>query len=99
MAWMGMSGMTMPGMASRADVNALAELPSADSEELFLRLMIRHHTGGVAMAEAILDRSGEADVRRLAEAIVSGQRAEIEAMQALLEARSLEPEPVPDPMP
>lgn len=98
MTWMGMGGMAMPGMASRADVNALGELPVADAEEAFLRLMIRHHTGGVAMAQAILERSGEPDVRRLAEAIVTGQRAETEAMQALLEARGLEREPLPDTM-
>lgn len=100
MAWMGMPGMPMMGMASQADVNALADLPIAEAEESFLRLMIGHHRGGVAMAQAIIERSDRTEVRRLAEAIVVGQQAEIEAMQQMLEARALEREPTPDmPMP
>ena len=93
MAWMGMGGQPMVGMASQADVNALATLPLAEAEERFLRLMIRHHRGGVAMAEAILERTDREEVVRLAESIVVGQTAEIEAMQAMLEARGLEREP------
>ena len=100
MAWMGMAGQPMMGMASRADVNALATLPLAQAEERFLRLMILHHRGGVAMAEAILARTDRDEVARLAESIVAGQTAEIEAMQAMLESRGLEPEPEPTaPMP
>ena len=93
MAWMGMGGMPMMGMASQEDVNALSTLPLAEAEESFLRLMIRHHLGGVAMAEAVLERSEQPAVRTLAEAIVVGQTAEIETMQQMLEARALEREP------
>lgn len=98
MAWMGMGGEAMPGMASQADVNALATLPLAEAEERYLRLMIRHHRGGVAMAQAILERTGRAEVVRLAESIVAGQTAEIEALQTMLEARGLEREPESPPM-
>lgn len=96
MTWMGMAGMPMMGMASQAEVNALADLPIAEAEESFLRLMIRHHQGGVAMAEAILERTARPAVVRLAEAIVVGQTAEMEAMQAMLDARGLDREPMPD---
>lgn len=89
MAWMGM-GEPMPGMATRAEINALADLPLADAEERLLRLMIRHHRGGVAMAQAVLERTTQPEVVRLAESIVAGQTAEIEAMQAMLEARGLQ---------
>lgn len=92
MAWMGMGGQPVIGMASQADVNALATLSVAEAEERFLRLMIRHHRGGVLMAEAILERTDREEVVRLAESIVVGQTAEIEAMQAMLEARGLERE-------
>lgn len=98
MAWMGMGGEAMPGMASQADVNALATLPLAEAEERYLRLMIRHHRGGVAMARAILEQTGRAEVVRLAESIVAGQTPEIEALQTMLEARGLEREPESPPM-
>lgn len=93
MAWMGMADEPMPGMAARDAVNELATLPPVQAEEQFLRLMIRHHIGGVAMANAILERTARPEVVRLAEAIVVGQTAEIGAMQAMLDARGLEREP------
>ncbi len=83
MAWMGHAGMErMPGMATPEQVNTLGSAKGA--EELFLRLMIAHHQGGVDMAKAILGRTNRPEVRRLAEAIVSSQTAEIEAMKAIL---------------
>lgn len=93
MAWMGMAGEPMPGMARRAEISALATLPLAQAEERFLRLMIRHHRGGIAMASMILDMTSRPEVVRLAESIVAGQISEIEAMQGMLEARGLEREP------
>lgn len=93
MAWMGMAGQPMMGMAPQAEVNALASDPLPVAEADFLRLMIRHHRGGVIMAAAILERTTRPEVVRLAESIVVGQTAEIEAMQGMLEARGLEREP------
>jgi uncharacterized protein (DUF305 family) len=74
----------MPGMATPAQ---LAELASADgvrAERLFLTLMIAHHRGGVLMADAVLTTTEQPQVRRLATAIASSQRAEIEQMTQLL---------------
>jgi uncharacterized protein (DUF305 family) len=65
-----------------AHLDALSE-PAADAE--FLRLMIRHHQGGIAMAEAALERSDNAQVRALATAIVGAQQADIAAMENLLQ--------------
>jgi uncharacterized protein (DUF305 family) len=75
----------MPGMATAAQ---LAELESADgvrAERLFLTLMIAHHRGGVLMADAVLTTTEQPQVRRLATAIASSQRAEIEQMTELLD--------------
>ena len=84
-AWMGHAGMErMPGMATPEQVNTLRSAKGAVAEELFLRLMIAHHQGGVDMAKAILGRTNRPEVRRIAEAIVSSQTAEIEAMKAIL---------------
>lgn len=85
MSWMVMGGMSMPGMASRDDLNRLADLEGREADRLFLQLMIDHHQGGVHMAEALLEHEARPEVRRLAEVIVSSQQAEIETMRAMLE--------------
>ena len=77
----------MPGMAERADINALSTAPLAEAERAFLELMIEHHRGGVAMASAVLDRTERVEILTLAEAIVESQRSEIAAMQDLLAQR------------
>lgn len=74
------------GMASRAEVAELQTLPVPQAETRFLQLMIRHHQGGVGMAEP-LRTSPHPEVRRLAEAIVTGQRSEIEYLSRLLAGR------------
>lgn len=96
MTWMGhpVDG-PMPGMATQSELRALAELtgPAADIE--FLRLMIRHHQGGAPMAEAILDRSDDEIVTRLARAIVQSQSAEVHTMETMLTERGGSPLPPP----
>lgn len=88
MAWMGHPVeriSDMPGMASREEVQRLADLPPAEMDAAFLRMMIPHHQGGVEMAEAALERTDRPEVRRLAGAIINTQQAEIEWMQTLLQ--------------
>ena len=89
MAWMGhaMPRSAMPGMASRDDVANLRTLDPAAAEIRFLQLMIPHHRGGVEMAKAIVERTGRAEVRTLADAIVRTQQSEVRNMQAMLRAR------------
>jgi uncharacterized protein (DUF305 family) len=88
MAWMGhqTTGL-MPGMASPEDMENLARLsgPALDTE--FLRLMIRHHQGGIPMADVALARGGNGAVRDLARAIVVSQEAEIAIMEDMLRER------------
>lgn len=81
------SGMAMPGMATTAELARLRDANGTAAEVLFLDLMIDHHRGGVAMAEAALARTDHDEVRRLATAMVTAQRSEIDAMRALLGAR------------
>ena len=54
---------------------------------LVLQLMIAHHQGGVAMAQAGLDCTSNPEVATLARAIVTGQQAEIDQMRQLLVSR------------
>ncbi|AXV07117.1 hypothetical protein DVS28_a2436 [Euzebya pacifica] len=91
MAWMGMamdSTADMPGMASRAEIAALAGQNGETAELTFLRLMIEHHRAGVTMAEAVLERSDERVVTELAEVIAASQQYEIDTLQALIEQRT-----------
>lgn len=93
MSWMGhRAGDAMPGMASREEVAALAASSGANADELFLRLMIRHHRGGLLMAVRALQLADEPEVRSLALAVRNGQSAEIDAMEDLLAALGAEPE-------
>jgi uncharacterized protein (DUF305 family) len=75
----------MMGMASQEDVNSLSTLPIAEAEPLFLQLMIRHHQGGVTMAEEVLAQTERPEVQRLAKAIIQAQQNEIKYMNDLLE--------------
>ncbi len=78
----------MPGMANNAEIRQLDSLPLDQAEVLFLNLMIRHHRGGVEMAEAVLTITGRDEVRRLARSIVTSQQSEIDAMQSMLDERA-----------
>lgn len=79
---------TMPGLASAAEMRALEQATGADAERQFLTLMIAHHEGGVAMAEAAVGLAERREVLGLAQAIVTAQSAEITLLKQLLEART-----------
>jgi uncharacterized protein (DUF305 family) len=51
----------------------------------FMELMIVHHQSAVEMSNAILDRSDNPVVERLAESIVRTQQAEIDRMNLFIE--------------
>ncbi|MCA2181757.1 DUF305 domain-containing protein [Nonomuraea glycinis] len=81
------SAETMPGMASAQELAELEKLTGVEAEVLFLQLMIRHHQGGVEMAEGLLKLSDRTEVVRMARKIVDGQQAEIVLMTDLLARR------------
>lgn len=81
----------MMGMATQQQVNDLQTLPVNQMEVAFLQLMIRHHQGGVMMAQAALRQTNRPEVARLATAIVQGQQSEIAYMQELLKRRGVAP--------
>ena len=87
MAWMGMGGMSMVGMATPDELGTLREATGVEAERLFLQLMTAHHRGGVDMAEAVLERTDNAVVEGLATAMATSQSSEIAYMQRLLEQR------------
>jgi uncharacterized protein (DUF305 family) len=79
---------SMPGMATPAQLAELKAASGVEAERIFLRLMIAHHTGGVAMAEAAVADARTPEVRTLAAAIAAAQTSEITLLQQMLAARS-----------
>jgi len=71
------------GMASDAELAALAKATGPAADCLFLELMLRHHEGAIPMAEAMLDLGSDPRALAVAESMRKGQRAEIEAMTSM----------------
>jgi uncharacterized protein (DUF305 family) len=71
------------GMATDAELSALADATGQEADCLFLELMIRHHEGAIPMAEAIIELGTDPRVLTVAKSIRTGQTAEIDAMQSM----------------
>ena len=101
MAWM--SGMhmhvgadgLMPGMATPAQMTKLQTLHGKPMDVLFLQLMIRHHQGGVQMAQYAEAHASEDYVRTLAGHMLAAQTSEIVQMEQLLRGLGGTPLPAP----
>ncbi len=79
--------MTHMGMATPAQLAAMAAAKDVAFERLFLARMITHHEGAVRMAGELLDRGGTAADPGLAafvDDLVKEQKEEIKRMSALL---------------
>ncbi|MFB9962089.1 DUF305 domain-containing protein [Sinosporangium siamense] len=83
----------MPGLLTAEEMKRLREAKGKDAEILYLQLMIRHHEGGVEMAEALMRLSDDETVTTLAKHIVNGQTGEINLMTTMLKERGAQPLP------
>lgn len=94
MAWMGHSvepGQLMPGMATTAELAKLKSLSGKPLDIYFLQLMIRHHKGGLEMAQYGAAHASEPYVRALASKIVTAQQNEVVMMEQMLRERGAQP--------
>ncbi|KUJ69667.1 hypothetical protein ACZ90_10120 [Streptomyces albus subsp. albus] len=73
----------MPGMATERQLDRLRAAHGGQFDALFLKLMIRHHTGAVSMATELLKTGNNVKVEEMANEVISQQSAEIERMRRL----------------
>jgi uncharacterized protein (DUF305 family) len=88
-------GAVMPGMATETELTQLRSLSGTAFDVMFLQLMIRHHQGGLEMAQYGQQHAGQAVVRGLARSIAETQTAETTTMEEMLRLRGGSPLPAP----
>jgi uncharacterized protein (DUF305 family) len=97
MSWMteGTKGLQadglMPGMATSDELTKLKSLSGKDFDVLFCQLMLRHHLGGVHMADEALTLVKQQNVKTLAGQIQQGQELEITTLTAKLKTLGAQP--------
>lgn len=74
----------MQGMVDPATMARLESLTGAEFDELWLQSMIAHHQGAIEMAKAEMANGENTDAKRLANAIVDTQQAEIDQMNQMV---------------
>lgn len=83
----------MPGMATTEELDRLRASTGRALDVLFLQLMLRHHQGGLQMAEYGAAHASTGYVRNLAKKIVSSQVSEVNLLTDMLARRGAQPLP------
>jgi uncharacterized protein (DUF305 family) len=81
----------MPGMATNEEIDKLKGTSGKDFDILFCQLMLRHHLGGVHMADEAIKVVKDSRVKLLAEQIKQSQQLEITTLTAKLRALGAQP--------
>lgn len=89
----GQPAMSMPGMASTQELQALRRMDGEGFDGRYLQLLRRHHQGGIPMATFGAANSTEPAVASLALTIASTQAAEIDQIDMLMAAHGVAPLP------
>ncbi|WP_327142063.1 DUF305 domain-containing protein [Nocardia sp. NBC_01327] len=74
----------MAGMMSADQMKSLEALSGPEFDRQWMQMMIEHHRGAIAMANTELASGTNADAKAMAQAIVTGQQAEIDQMNTML---------------
>ena len=86
MTWMGDPTPleNMPGLASDEEMKQLQQSRGAEADDIFARLMIAHHKGGVHMAEHASMHATNDEVKLMAASMVKTQTGEIASLEKYL---------------
>ena len=78
-------GMPMTdGMMTDAEMTGLHNVKGAAFDTMWMQMMIRHHTGAIAMAQTVKTAGTNADVIALADKVITAQQSEIDEMKTML---------------
>jgi len=85
-----MSGMTTgsTGVMNNADMTKLGRARGKKFDSMWLQMMTTHHQGAITSARQVLKTTKDAQVQKLANAIIVGQNTEIAKMKLLLTKRT-----------
>ncbi|MGW2564564.1 DUF305 domain-containing protein [Streptomyces sp. NPDC001514] len=75
----------VPGMMSGDDMDALMAAKGTDFDRKFAQMMIDHHNGAIDMAKDEQKNGRNTDAKKLADAVVTNQSAEVEQLQSILD--------------
>ncbi len=75
---------SMPGLMTPQQMTELTGLSGAAFDKMWLQMMVEHHQGAITMANDELKNGINADAKKMAEAIVTAQQAEIATMNGML---------------
>lgn len=92
----GTSVSAMPGMATTDELKQLRTMPAGrDFDVFFLQLMLRHHQGGIQMANDAAEHAEVGQVRNLAKQMSLAQTGEVGLLTEMLAERGAQPLPPP----
>jgi uncharacterized protein (DUF305 family) len=74
----------MSGMMSQSDMDQLKKLSGTAFDTAFLKMMIQHHQGAVAMAKTEQSKGSYGPTKKLAASIITSQSAQIAQMKKML---------------
>lgn len=77
-------GHSMPGLMTPQQMTTLAGLSGAAFDKMWLQMMVEHHQGAVDMSQNELRNGTNADVKAMAQSIITAQQGEIAKMQGML---------------
>ncbi|MFJ3661300.1 DUF305 domain-containing protein [Streptomyces sp. NPDC090119] len=75
---------TMPGMATDAQLTELRAAKGEAFDQLFLKLMIAHHEGAIAMATDVKAQGNNIQIEEMADDVIAQQTSEIVRMRDML---------------
>jgi uncharacterized protein (DUF305 family) len=82
MPGMGMGG---DGMMSDKDMKELKAMQGKEFDKMFAQMMIDHHNGAITMAKTEQKSGQNPDAKKMADAIVTGQSAEVKQLKSILD--------------
>lgn len=84
----GMTGMRHGGMMTAQQMDQLGKATGTAADKLFLTQMQEHHAGAVETAKGELENGTNQEAKKLAQAIVTSQTAQIAQMKSMVTALS-----------